>query len=51
LDFAEEKCRAVVLVGVPYLASKDVKVVSKIEYLDWKSKNIKSMNGNQWYIC
>lgn len=38
LDFSDKKCRAVVLVGVPYPASKDVKVVSKMSYLDQRSK-------------
>lgn len=40
-----------VLVGVPYPASKDIKVISKMQYLDEKSKITKSMTGNQWYIC
>lgn len=51
LDFSDEKCRAVVMIGVPYPAAKDVKVVSKMQYLDKKSEESKSMNGNQWYIC
>lgn len=39
------------MVGVPYPAAKDLKVMSKMEYLDNKSKENKSMNGKQWYIC
>ena len=34
LDFSHKKCRAVVLVGVPYPYSKDVKVTAKMQYLD-----------------
>lgn len=34
LDFSDEKCRAVVIVGVPYPAAKDLKVVAKRKYLD-----------------
>jgi Rad3-related DNA helicase len=34
LDFADEKCRAVIIVGVPYPARKDIKVVAKIQYLN-----------------
>ena len=51
LDFSDEKCRAVVLVGVPYPAAKDLKVMAKMSYLDEKSKIKKTMNGKQWYIC
>ena len=51
LDFSDEKCRAVIMIGVPYPASKDLKVVAKMAYLDEKSKVKKTMNGNQWYIC
>ena len=29
LDFSDEKCRAVVIVGVPFPAARDVKVVAK----------------------
>jgi Rad3-related DNA helicase len=34
LDFADEKCRAVIIVGVPYPARNDIKVVSKMHYLN-----------------
>lgn len=34
LDFSQKKCRAVVLVGVPYPCSTDVKVKAKMAYLD-----------------
>jgi regulator of telomere elongation helicase 1 len=52
LDFANKKCRAVVLVGVPYPCSKDVKVVAKKEYLDDLSKKgEKSLSGTQWYLA
>jgi hypothetical protein len=39
------------MIGVPYPAAKDLKVTSKMEYLDLKSKTLKTINGNQWYIC
>ena len=50
LDFSDEKCRAVVIVGVPYPAAKDLKVVAKRKYLDSKS-TLKTLNGDQWYLC
>ena len=34
LDFSDKKCRAVVLVGVPYPCSKDVKIIAKMSYLN-----------------
>jgi len=34
LDFSHKKCRAVVLVGVPYPCSKDVRIVAKMGYLN-----------------
>jgi Fanconi anemia group J protein len=50
LDFAHKKCRAVVLVGVPYPCYKDVKVEAKMGYLDAVAKaGEKTLTGNQWY--
>ena len=49
LDFAHKKCRAVVLVGVPYPSTKDVKVMAKMNYLN--SQREGSINGNQWYLA
>jgi regulator of telomere elongation helicase 1 len=42
----------VILVGVPYPAAKDVKIVAKMKYLDSiEQKNRKGMlSGNQWYL-
>jgi Rad3-related DNA helicase len=34
LDFSQKKCRAVVLVGVPYPCVTDIKVKAKMAYLD-----------------
>ena len=39
------------MVGVPYPASRDLKVVSKMKYLDSKSEEKKTLSGNQWYLC
>ena len=52
LDFSHKKCRAVILVGVPYPHSKDVKVLAKKKYLDHlNSKGERSINGTQWYLA
>ena len=53
LDFSHKKCRAVVLVGVPYPYSKDVKVTSKMQYLDSIQNKIetKGISGTQWYLA
>jgi len=52
LDFAHKKCRAIVLVGVPYPCSKDVKVIAKMNYLDAVTKQGKStITGSQWYLA
>ena len=51
LDFAHKKCRAVVLVGVPFPFSKDVKVVAKMKYLDeLNNAGEKTLTGSQWYL-
>jgi hypothetical protein len=40
-----------VLVGVPYPAAKDVKVVAKMNYLDAVVKaGEKTLTGSQWYL-
>ena len=38
IDFADEKARAVVLVGIPYPQLTDPKIVSKRNYLDQKKQ-------------
>ena len=40
------------LVGVPYPARKDIKVVSKMQYLnELSAKGVKdSLTGEQWYL-
>jgi regulator of telomere elongation helicase 1 len=41
----------VVLVGVPYPCSKDVKIVAKMNYLDSiTKKGEKTLTGSQWYL-
>ena len=52
LDFAHKKCRAVVLVGVPFPCSKDVKIVAKMKYLNAMSEKGESgISGKQWYMA
>ena len=38
IDFADDLCRAVFLVGVPFPPIKDRKIVMKKEFLDWQMK-------------
>lgn len=51
LDLADENCRAVIPVGIPYPAFKDHKVILKREFNDERNKvtNGKTLNGMQWY--
>jgi Rad3-related DNA helicase len=53
LDFSHKKCRAVILVGVPYPCSKDVKVVAKMAYLNSlaEKEGKSTMSGTQWYLA
>lgn len=51
LDLSDEKCRALIMIGVPYPAVKDMKIKSKMSYLDEKNNQTKTITGNQWYIC
>jgi Rad3-related DNA helicase len=42
----------VVLIGVPYPCSKDVKVVAKMNYLDALNHGgQKTLTGSQWYLA
>jgi len=45
IDFADEKARAVVLVGVPLLSSQALEVKAKKDYLDQKP----GLSGKDWY--
>lgn len=52
LDFAHKKCRAVVLIGVPFPCSKDIKVIAKMKYLDTLNQvGEKTLTGSQWYMA
>lgn len=48
LDFADEKGRAVIVVGLPFPPSKDPKVVLKQQYLD-TNKERGLLSPGQWY--
>eukprot|EP01022_Parablepharisma_sp_SALTPOND_P034715 TRINITY_DN926_c8_g1_i1.p2 TRINITY_DN926_c8_g1~~TRINITY_DN926_c8_g1_i1.p2 ORF type:complete len:1015 (-),score=128.69 TRINITY_DN926_c8_g1_i1:3623-6667(-) len=48
LDFSDEAARAVIVVGIPFPAQTDKRVVLKKEYLDRKAAELK-MNGGIWY--
>ena len=51
LDLDSDKCRAVILVGVPYLSIKDKKTKAKKEYLDSLLGREGGLTGNQWYMA
>jgi Fanconi anemia group J protein len=51
LDLADDNCRAVIPVGIPYPAYKDQKVIQKREFNDQRNAATKGsvLNGMQWY--
>lgn len=51
LDLDSDKCRAVILIGVPYLPTKTKKVQAKKSFLDSRLGQSGSLSGNQWYMA
>ena len=51
LDLDSDKCRAVILVGVPYLSVKNKKIQAKKNYLDSRLGKEGTLGGNQWYLA
>ncbi len=49
LDLADENCRAVIPVGIPYPAVNDQKVKLKRDFNDAKSRQKGLLNGQLWY--
>ena len=55
LDFANELCRLVVCVGIPYPPLRDVQIEQKKKFLSWKASIVqkagleRSLTGEQWY--
>ncbi|KAI3382337.1 hypothetical protein SNEBB_010988 [Seison nebaliae] len=57
IDFKDEGCRAVIVIGIPYPPIKDKHVAYKMDYMDKQnsqiqetsSKNSFHMSGQQWY--
>lgn len=49
LDLADENCRAVIPVGIPYPAFKDQKVILKRDYNDKHTASKHILNGHAWY--
>lgn len=49
LDLADDNCRAVIPVGIPYPAFKDPKVQLKRDYNDRFSSQKNILTGHQWY--
>eukprot|EP00042_Codosiga_hollandica_P039650 m.334192 g.334192 ORF g.334192 m.334192 type:complete len:1204 (-) comp55663_c0_seq1:121-3732(-) len=49
LDFADDNARAVISVGIPYPAIKDLQVSVKRDYNDEYCRQRKLLTGGQWY--
>lgn len=47
IDLADDYCRAVIMIGLPYPARYDPRVVLKQQYLN---ENVSKLNGTKWYI-
>jgi len=50
IDFSDEMARAVVLVGIPFPPTTDIKIKHKKKFLDENKAKTKRLNGNDWYI-
>ena len=48
MDFCDDTCRGIVLVGVPYPPTKDKKVEAMRSFCD--SQPDKGLTGKQWYF-
>ncbi|KAL9647262.1 hypothetical protein ABK040_012614 [Willaertia magna] len=48
IDFSNDKCRAVICIGIPYPNFKDLQVSQKREYND-ENYSSNRMNGEAWY--
>ncbi|MEN2499351.1 MAG: hypothetical protein MHMPM18_003571 [Marteilia pararefringens] len=48
IDFSDAKCRAVIVIGIPYPNQKDPKVSAKLQYLN-DNKN-SGLDSNSWYL-
>ena len=49
IDFADEKARAVICVGIPFPGVRDPKVTSKKSYNDEYSRTKNLLNGGEWF--
>lgn len=47
IDLADDYCRAVIMIGLPYPARYDPKVILKQQYLN---ENNSKLNGVKWYV-
>lgn len=49
LDFADNKARAVLTIGIPYASFVDPNVQQKRAFNDTNSKTLGIVNGSEWY--
>lgn len=54
IDFSDELCRAVFMIGIPYPPIKDIKIASKKQYIDKIFKDDKlikfqKITSTEWY--
>uniref|UniRef100_A0A1B6HRV6 Regulator of telomere elongation helicase 1 homolog n=1 Tax=Homalodisca liturata TaxID=320908 RepID=A0A1B6HRV6_9HEMI len=50
MDFADARCRAVIITGLPYPPFKDPRIILKREYVDnLRKTDPKALSGNEWY--
>lgn len=51
MDLEADTCRAIILIGVPYLAIKSKKTQAKKALLDSQLGKDGTITGNQWYMA
>ncbi|CAI5438114.1 unnamed protein product [Caenorhabditis angaria] len=50
IDFADDRARVVISVGIPFPSSTDELVTAKRIYNDENSKTLGILNGEEWYV-
>lgn len=49
IDFADDKARCVICVGIPYPNAKNELIVQKKRFNDENSKTANILTGDEWY--
>lgn len=50
IDFADDRCRVVISVGIPFPNSVDERVMAKKQYNDQNCAELGILKGDEWYV-